>query len=371
MRARRNLPRYLFALTAALLGAAGPAAAGSLDLTVGHVGLGIGNSPRLIGLRLNAVDSNVERIDGVNLTLWNPRPNPRARMNGLTLGLIGPKAGRLRGLAAGGIGATARERIDGLVLGGYGVGTQRLVGLALGGVEARVTGRGDGMAAAVIVTKARQRARGAVLGGVFAQADTARGLVASGLVATGDEATGIAAGGLVAGFSGRMRGLNLAGIAAGSGQLEGIALSPGCAFAGKRAAGLLVGGVGAIAGDRLRGGAFSLGLAAGGGEVDGLLVGGLGAGTRGRARGLVAGSLVAIAPEATGVTIGALNGVILESISLDDFLKIRTVNRRHTGLAIGLVNFSDELHGVQVGLVNIARNNPPWARILPGLNLHF
>lgn len=88
-------------------------------------------------------------------------------------------------------------------------------------------------------------------------------------------------------------------------------------------------------------------------------------------RGLAAGSLVAIAPEVTGLSIGALNGVVLESVNLDDFLKIRTVNRRHTGLAIGVCNYTDELHGVQLGLVNIACNNPPWARILPGLNLHF
>jgi hypothetical protein len=30
-----------------------------------------------------------------------------------------------------------------------------------------------------------------------------------------------------------------------------------------------------------------------------------------------------------------------------------------------------ELHGVQIGLLNIAGNNPAALRVLPGLNLHF
>ena len=40
------------------------------------------------------------------------------------------------------------------------------------------------------------------------------------------------------------------------------------------------------------------------------------------------------------------------------------------GLAIGIVNFAEELHGAQVGLVNIAMNNPRATRVLPILNVH-
>ncbi|HSG28764.1 MAG TPA: hypothetical protein VLA34_09810, partial [Candidatus Krumholzibacterium sp.] len=41
------------------------------------------------------------------------------------------------------------------------------------------------------------------------------------------------------------------------------------------------------------------------------------------------------------------------------------------GLAIGLFNFAEELSGIQIGLINIARNNPSGARVLPIINAHF
>jgi hypothetical protein len=40
------------------------------------------------------------------------------------------------------------------------------------------------------------------------------------------------------------------------------------------------------------------------------------------------------------------------------------------GLAIGIVNYAEELHGVQVGLLNIARNNSSGTRVLPIVNVH-
>ena len=41
------------------------------------------------------------------------------------------------------------------------------------------------------------------------------------------------------------------------------------------------------------------------------------------------------------------------------------------GLAIGILNLAHELHGVQVGLINVARNNPSGRRVLPILNWNF
>jgi len=46
-------------------------------------------------------------------------------------------------------------------------------------------------------------------------------------------------------------------------------------------------------------------------------------------------------------------------------------NRETVGLSIGLVNYTAELRGVQIGLLNYARNNPRWLRLLPFLNLHL
>jgi hypothetical protein len=47
------------------------------------------------------------------------------------------------------------------------------------------------------------------------------------------------------------------------------------------------------------------------------------------------------------------------------------VRALQVGLAIGVVNDATELHGVQLGVINIARNNRGWRRVLPLLNLHL
>jgi hypothetical protein len=58
----------------------------------------------------------------------------------------------------------------------------------------------------------------------------------------------------------------------------------------------------------------------------------------------------------------------LRGVSVSGFNDIRGTQR---GLTIGLVRYAQTLHGVQLGLVNIAGNNPPAAIILPGLNLNL
>ncbi|HVD61214.1 MAG TPA: hypothetical protein VNC11_10125, partial [Gemmatimonadaceae bacterium] len=60
-------------------------AAQSLDLTVHDVGLSIGDSRRVTGLRLNYRDRRMERVDGVNITLWSPYRDNHGVVNGLAL----------------------------------------------------------------------------------------------------------------------------------------------------------------------------------------------------------------------------------------------------------------------------------------------
>jgi hypothetical protein len=50
---------------------------------------------------------------------------------------------------------------------------------------------------------------------------------------------------------------------------------------------------------------------------------------------------------------------------------IAAVNRirgHQSGLAIGIVNYAWSLNGVQVGAVNIVRDNPRGRRVLPVVN---
>ena len=90
-------------------------------------------------------------------------------------------------------------------------------------------------------------------------------------------------------------------------------------------------------------------------EVRGLAVGGLGAGARD-----VHGALI---------TAGwaRLEHGTLRGLSVGSFNQLKGAQR---GLAIGIVNYAEELHGVQVGLINIARNNSPGTRVLPIVNVH-
>jgi hypothetical protein len=98
-------------LAFALFLAAGTVAAGarSLDLGVNDTGLSIGNSKTWTGLRINTIDIGVQRVTGANITLWKPHNNRSATVTGLSLGLVTPDAGVLRGVQFGvvGVGAVA------------------------------------------------------------------------------------------------------------------------------------------------------------------------------------------------------------------------------------------------------------------------
>lgn len=65
-----------------------PAAAShrALNLTIKGFGLSIGNSARLNGLRINFQDYQLERVNGVNLTLWTPEEPLGGTVNGLAVG---------------------------------------------------------------------------------------------------------------------------------------------------------------------------------------------------------------------------------------------------------------------------------------------
>src|SRR5512132_2972594 len=93
----------------------------SLDLAIHHVGLSIGNSRELTGIRLNWRDEGVVRVSGINLTLWSPGANPRARVTGVAVGVVAPGAGRLGGIILGGGGIRADERLTGIGIGGLAV----------------------------------------------------------------------------------------------------------------------------------------------------------------------------------------------------------------------------------------------------------
>lgn len=333
-------PRALAALLLVLPLASG--AAQGLDLTVNHVGVAIGDIPRVTGLRLNFRDRNLERVDGVNVTIWSPYSNARySVVRGLALGLPATGAGEIDGVAAGLFGVGAEDRIRGIGIGGVGLGAGgRLEGLMIGGIG---VGSGGGMS-------------GIGIGGIgLGSGGDLHGLFVGGIgVGGGGDLVGIAIGGIGVGVGGNVRGLTVAGIAAGAGgDVRGITVAGIASGAGGDVEGITVAGIAVGAGGTLRGLSVA-GIAVGAPRISGvaaaLAVGGQ------EVRGVV------LAPAWFKIERGEVRGV-----SISSFNQIKGVQR---GLAIGIVNYAWELQGVQVGLINIARNNPRGRQVLPIANWH-
>jgi len=307
-------PRRRAAAWAAILALAVPSVlfGQSLDIPSKKWGLSFGNSPEFTGLRFNFRDGGVRRVTGVNVTLWQPRKdNKEAVIEGLSLGTV-PGGAHLRGIQLGLLGVAAENSAIGINIGGLGIGA-------------------------------------------------------------GENVTGINIGGLGAGAGGNLTGINYGGIGVGSGKnVTGITMAGIGAGAGENMTGLNIAGVGLGAGKRLSGLNIS-GLAAGAGEVvSGLTVCGLAAGSK----------------ELRGVTIagGALGGEVLKGVHIAGGMVHVVKDGRlvgfagsafnyfrgsQTGLSIGIVNYAFHVDGIQLGLVNIVRDNPKYLRVLPVFNTSF
>jgi hypothetical protein len=311
---------FILLLFMTFLASSRAAAGSSLDLGASQAGLSLGNSPQWTGVRLNFRDADLESIRGLNLTLWRPRPSPGGEVSGLAVGLWGSRAERLRGIHMGGIGLEAAR-------GFQGVGVS-LVGVAVGGDH-------DGWRENDV---ADANARGVFVAGI--------------VMGVGGDLSGIAVGGLGAGVGRDARGLMIGGLGMGVGRsLSGVAIA-GLGFGiGEDARGLLLSGLGAGIGRDFRGiaiGGLGLGV---GGEMRGIAVGGLGVGAE-STRGLTLAGLKTSGTRMVGVTVSAYNRWE-ESMS---------------GVAVALLNVTQELHGVQLGVINIVWKNPKGRRVLPLVN---
>jgi hypothetical protein len=347
----------------------------SADLTVHDIGIGIGNSRHIDGLRLNFRDTAPFEAHGVNATIWIPDKNgAKSEVDGLALGLPLTGAGTLRGLGLG-FGVAAEKTLDGVAAGVLGAGSGgRVRGILAGGLGAGTGGDLIGVAAAGL---------GAFAGG------NVDGLVAGGLGAgAGGDITGIGLGGLGVGAGGRARGIFLGGLGVGAGGgIDGIAVGFLGVGSGGSLRGIGVGGLGVGAGDGAQG-ILVGGLGVGSGrDIQGLAVGGLGVGAGGAIQGVAIAGLGVGAPRIQGLAIALvaggqeIQGAVIapayfhlsengrfEGVSISAFNRVLGEQR---GLAIGLVNYASRLYGVQIGLVNWADNNPPGLKVLPIANAHF
>lgn len=322
---------------------------------VRHV-ISIGNHPRVDGLRINFRDRELDLVRGANVTVWSPVPDAGGTVKGLALGLPMTGADRIDGIGLGLLGVSANEDLRGLMIGGIGAGAGGdMRGITFGGIGAGAGGNMRGLTVGGIGAGAGGDLRGITIGGIGAGAGgSVRGFALGGIgVAAGGDARGILVGGIGAGVGGDLRGAAIGGVGVGAGgDLHGLAIGGVGVGAGGDLRGIAIGGVGVGAGGTIHGAAFGI-VGVGAPRLEGIVVGSLVRAER--VRGLVISPLMfrsLRSAEVRGVTASGVN----------------IVYGSQRGLAIGLVNYAESLNGVQVGGINIVRDNPPGRRVLPIVN---
>jgi hypothetical protein len=309
---RKQLP--LFALSVLFLFFASHAAfaAGSLAIPAKTWGICFGNSPRFNGLRFNIMDTGIETINGINITAWKANDKKvSGSVNGISLGVM-PYAGELNGIQIGLLGAGAKENLRGINIGLIGIGSGKdMIGLNLGGIGA---GAGENMKGISI------------------------GLLGAG---AGENVVGISIGGLGVGAGENLTGISIGGLGVG---------------AGEKVAGLTLAGLGAGAGEQLTG-LTVCGLGAGAPAIKGITVAGFGLGAKN-----ITGVSLALG------TIQIVENGTYRGLAVSAFNYFKGTQK---GVALGIVNYAFRLKGLQIGLVNIVRDNPQGRKVLPIVNFNF
>jgi hypothetical protein len=301
--------------------------------------ISIGNYPNVSGLRINFRDDRLERVTGVNITVWSPYEPASGLVKGIAIGLPLTGAQDVVGLGVGLLGVGADRDVRGVMFGPIGVGAGRnLKGIGFGGIGAGAGGNIDGIFLGGIGAGAGGNGRGILLGGIGAgMGGRFRGAAIGGIgVGAGGDFSGFAAGGIGVGAGGNFRGIGLGGVGVG---------------AGGNVTGFVVGGIGVGAGGTLRG----------------VAVGGVGVGAP-RIEGVVA-ALAAGAKDARALVIapgyfkiereGSFTGVSFSSVNY--------VRGSVNGLTVGLLNYARSLHGMQLGLINVIADQKEHP-VLPLLN---
>jgi hypothetical protein len=336
-----NLRLFMLAAICLLIAASGAAQEPrrSLDLTVNDVGISIGDSRRVVGLRLNFRDRQLEEVVGINATVWTPFEYTGV-VRGLALGLPATGARRIDGIAVGVLGVGVSESIRGLAVAGIGLGAgDEVRGIAIGGVG---LGAGEGV-------------HGIAIGGIGVGAGGAvRGLTIGGVgVGAGGAATGILISGVGAGVGGQLRGLSIAGVGIGAGEsIRGVTIAGIGMGAGGDVTGVQIAGIGMGSGGTLRWLSVA-GIGIGAPNIEGAAIAAA-VGAQ-QARGLI------VAPAYFRISDGGrING-----LNVSAFNDVRGMQQ---GLAIGIFNYARQLDGVQLGVLNYAANKPRGTRLLPVLN---
>jgi hypothetical protein len=329
------LPIFVFPLVNSLFSQ-------SLDIPVKGYGISFGNSKKFAGVRFNFRDKRVERIDGINFTLWKADVNEDALMRGISVGVI-PEAGDM-GYFQIGIGIVADYQLSGLTFGILGAGSGgNMDGINIGGLGAGAGGSITGINIGGLGAGAGQNIVGINIGGLGAGA--------------GQNAIGVNFALLGAGAGQNLYGVTVAGLGAGAGQnVTGLTIGGLGVGAGQNMTGINIGGLGVGAGQELRGLSFAL-LGAGSPHIKGVTIAGLAVG----------------GTDITGLTVALAhvrieNDGILTGLTAAAFPYIKGLLK---GISFGIFNYAYEVSGVQIGLLNYVADNPTGLKYLPIFNTSF
>ncbi|HWA34140.1 MAG TPA: hypothetical protein VG737_08430, partial [Cyclobacteriaceae bacterium] len=101
-------------------------------------GISFGNLPVFTGIRFNVSDRNVEKISGINVTVWQTKDESEqtGTVNGLAIGLpLAMGSEDIHGIGIGIAGVGAKRNLSGINVGGLGVGSgQNVTGINIGGL---------------------------------------------------------------------------------------------------------------------------------------------------------------------------------------------------------------------------------------------
>jgi len=300
----------------------------ALHLCIGDVGISFGNAPRVHGLRFTADDRGLERVNGLNLALVSTHGSPNSRVFGVAVNVLG--GAYPRGIMQGAWGIAEAPwicNVDGFAVSPFGIGVERSRGILL-----------------TAITASARRATGIQLAGLGLEIERSTGIQAASLAVLGKGPyTGITVSGIATFTGGPMTGLN-AGTFLWASSLTGI--NAGAFVVAKRVRGITAGGM--VVDDSMSVGGITAAVVIGappwmGGEVGPSRVGGLSA------------AAVVEVLDLAGVSVAGYN-------------RVTGVQR---GVTIGLFNDARSLHGVQLGVLNRAANNPGAFRLLPVANAHW
>ena len=219
--------------------------------------------------------------------------------------------------------ANKNSVINGVALGLVMPYAERINGLSFG--SATGGGQLNGLHIGLLGLSANKRINGIGIGGLGVGCD--------------GNANGLLIGGLGSGIDGNMNGILFSGLGAGvDGKMNGIALT----------------GLGIGIDDDMRG----------------LLFAGLGGGVDGSFTGLAfAGLGLGFEEVRNGLTfsLGKIEAKKFQGLNACSYFKTENL----TGISIAIFNRVKELHGLELGLINYAGNNPRGLRVLPLVNMHF